>query len=107
MSNLNIEKNVMRRVRIIRFCRPMVSTQVLSLTAVLLALWGIGREVFVAQVFANMTSLSGLHAFMTFGVTAVLHTSVLVQVLLAVSVVAGAWFIASTLQTFRQGRAFA
>lgn len=93
----------MRRIKIIRFFRPVVSTHILSLAAVLLALWGIGREVFVAQVFANMTSLSGLNAFVSFGVTAILHTTMLVQVLVLVSVVAGAWFVAGVLGSLRQG----
>lgn len=49
----NIERIVMRRVRVIRALRPFVSSGALSLLIFVLALLGIGREVWVAKVFAN------------------------------------------------------
>ena len=49
----DIEKNVMRRVRIIHTVRPLVSASALALLVLVLALYGIGREVWVAKVFSN------------------------------------------------------
>lgn len=49
----NIEKNVLRRVHTIRILRPIVSPGTLAVLVFTVALWGIGREVWVAQVFAN------------------------------------------------------
>ncbi len=48
-----IERVVLRRVRIIRALRPLVSGGALAAFVGVLALWGIGREVWVAKVFAN------------------------------------------------------
>lgn len=48
-----IEKNVMRRVRIIRVLKPIISYSALAAVVCVLALWGIGREVWVARVFSN------------------------------------------------------
>ncbi|MBI3572498.1 hypothetical protein HY091_03140 [Candidatus Kaiserbacteria bacterium] len=49
----NIETNVMRRIYIIAALRPILSGAVVATVLALLALWGIGREVWVAKVFAN------------------------------------------------------
>ena len=49
----NIERVVMRRVRTISVLRPLFSGGALAALILLLALWGIGREVWVAKVFAN------------------------------------------------------
>jgi hypothetical protein len=48
-----IEKNVMRRVHIIRIVKPIISSAALAAVVCILALWGIGREVWVARVFSN------------------------------------------------------
>lgn len=48
-----IERAVMRRVRRISWLRLLVSGGVFALCVALLALWGIGREVWVAKVFEN------------------------------------------------------
>ncbi len=48
-----IERAVMRRVYTISILRPFVSNAVLAFVVLGLALWGIGREVWVAKVFAN------------------------------------------------------
>lgn len=49
----NIEAIVMRRVRAAHVLRPLVSGGAIALAVFIFALWGIGREVWVAQVFAN------------------------------------------------------
>lgn len=54
MSNpSNIERVVMRRVHAIHVLRPIVSAGAFAALVAILALWGIGREVWVAKVFAN------------------------------------------------------
>jgi len=54
MTNIsNIERVVMQRVHLIRALRFAISSSVLSMLILGLALWGIGREVWVARVFEN------------------------------------------------------
>lgn len=49
----NIEKVVMRRIRLIRILGLIISTVTLAVLALVFALWGIGKEVWVARVFQN------------------------------------------------------
>lgn len=75
----NIERVVMRRVHIIRILRPLISPESLAALALLLALWGIGREVWVAQIFQNApTDFINLPNFY---VAAFSHTHIIVQAL--------------------------
>lgn len=79
----NIERVVMRRVHTIRALRPAFSATALSVAVLVLALWGIGREVWVAKVFANgPQDLLGHTAYLGY---AFLHTQFVVQVLAAAS----------------------
>ncbi len=57
---------VMRRVRAIHFLRPIVSGSALALLVAFVALYEIGREVWVAKVFENMPGdiLSALQFFL-------------------------------------------
>ncbi len=48
-----IERVVMRRVRTISVLRPLFSGGALAALILVAALWGIGREVWVAKVLAN------------------------------------------------------
>jgi hypothetical protein len=82
----NIEKNVMRRVRTIHTLRPLVSGGTLAALVCLLALWGIGREVWVARVFQNMPQTSDFANLATFWFAAFTHTRLLVQALALVCV---------------------
>lgn len=43
----------MRRVRLIRILWLVISTVTLAVLTLILALWGIGKEVWVARVFQN------------------------------------------------------
>lgn len=49
----NIERIVMQRVHLIRALRVAASSGVVSTLVLLLALWGLGREVWVAHVLQN------------------------------------------------------
>lgn len=49
----SVERAVMRRIYTIRILRPLISSGTLAALVLVLALWGIGREVWVAKVFAN------------------------------------------------------
>ena len=80
-----IERIVMRRVRTIRMLNAAFSLTTLSAAAGVLALWGIGREVWVAKVFANGPQDTLGHAF--YLVYAFLHTQFLVQALTLVALV--------------------
>src|SRR3989344_1349829 len=49
----NIERAVMRRIHIIRILWLVISTGTLAILTLILALWGIGKEVWVERVFQN------------------------------------------------------
>lgn len=49
----NIERAVMRRIRLIRILGLVISAVTLAVLTLVLALWGIGKEVWVARVFQN------------------------------------------------------
>ncbi len=79
-SRTNIERIVMQRVHLIRALRFAISSGVFSTLVSLLALWGIGRQVWVAHVLQNSpTHLLNLPQFY---LTAFLHTTFFVQVLI-------------------------
>ncbi len=82
----NIEKTVMRRVRVIRALRPFVSNGALATLALAAALWGISREVWVARVFENMPQTLDVLAASKFFLSAFLGTDLLVQALTLVVV---------------------
>lgn len=75
----DIEKNVMRRVRRISILRLIISGAVFAVTIALLALYGIGREVWVARVFEN--GPQGFWGHMLYLVYAFEHTRFVVQAL--------------------------
>ncbi len=77
----DIELIVMRRVRLIRMLTLVISTVTLVVITVVAALWGIGREVWVAHVFENMPSATHGGAFFAFWLTAFTHTRLIVQAL--------------------------
>ena len=75
----NIERTVMQRVHLIRALRFAISSGVLSVLVSVFALWGIGREVWVARVFENAPErLSDLPSFYLYALG---HTEIIVQVL--------------------------
>ncbi len=83
----DIEYIVMRRVRRVRALRPFLSGTAFAALVLTLALWAIGREVWVARVFEN-----GPHSWV--GHTEYLayafeHTRVIVQALTLTVLAAG------------------
>lgn len=82
----NIERIVMQRVHLIRALRFAISSGVFSTLVSVLALWGIGREVWVARVLQNApTNLLDLPRFYF---AAFVHTHFLVQVLIVLTLAA-------------------
>ena len=78
-NSSDIERVVMRRVHTIRVMRPLFSGVTLAALIGALALWGIGREVWVAKVFENAPkNASGLPLFY---LDAFDHTRLIVQAL--------------------------
>ena len=77
----NIERNVMRRVRTLRRLRLFFNELTASCFLLLLTLYGLGREVWVARVFQNMPSSGDVFAMVQFYLSAFLRTELVVQVL--------------------------
>jgi hypothetical protein len=79
-----IEEAVMRRVRRVYWLRLVTSNVTAAGLLLALALWAIGREVWVAKVFANgPQDLVGRALYFGY---AFMHTHVLVQALTVVTV---------------------
>lgn len=78
-NETNIERIVMRRVRLIRVLRLIISTVVLAVLSFVAALWGIGREVWIAHVLENAPAR--LSDVPNFYIAAFLHTHFVVQIL--------------------------
>lgn len=78
-NETSIERIVMRRVRLIRVLRLIISTVVLAVLTSVAALWGIGREVWVAHVLENAPAR--MQDIPNFYISAFLHTHLIVQVL--------------------------
>ncbi len=100
MTNNDIAKTVMQRVRTIYMLR-LVSVPAAAGLVFLLALWGVGREVWVAKVFENMPTLSDVPGVLSFYAGAFAGTDLFVQALLLLAAGAlalGAKALADTLQ---------
>ncbi|MGD0328562.1 MAG: hypothetical protein ABSB00_02525 [Minisyncoccia bacterium] len=93
-----IEKNVMRRVRIIRVIRPIISSAALAAIVCVLALWGIGREVWVARVFQNGPQDFIGHSF--YLVYAFEHTRFIVQALVLLTLASVIYLARETARAF-------
>lgn len=78
----NIEKIVMQRVYLIRAFKVAMGSGALSTLVSILALWGIGREVWVGRVLANAPA--SLLETPQFYISAFLHTHLSVQILVVV-----------------------
>lgn len=91
ITNSKISRTVMRRVYTIHALRkgmPMITASTLLLV---LALWALGREVWVAQVFANMPSLFDVPAITRFFASAFMHTDLAVQLFSVLALGAVVW----------------
>jgi len=82
----NIERIVMQRVHLIRALRFAVSSGALSMLVSALALWGIGREVWVANVLQNAPA--NILDLPQFYLAAFMHTRFIVQALVVLTVAA-------------------
>ncbi len=81
----DLERIVMRRVRLIRILGLIVSTAVLATLTLGATLWGIGREVWVARVFQNApVDIAHLPNFLFAAFT---HTRFIVQALAVLTLV--------------------
>jgi len=90
----NIEKNVMRRVHLMRLLGLIISTVVLALITLTLALWGIGRQVWVARVFENAPD--DFTDLPRFYLAAFNHTRLIVQALAVLTFVSFIYIARST-----------
>jgi len=81
----DIERVVMRRVHLIRILGLVISTGVLAILTFTLALWGIGKEVWVAQIFENAPDDPS--TLLNFYLSAFVHTRFIVQALTVLTLI--------------------
>ncbi len=91
MTTTSIHTNVMRRVRTIYAVRKAASGTTLSIAALAVSLYFIGREVWVARIWENAPSLAHLDAFARFVTYAFTHTDISVQAFFVISIFALVW----------------
>jgi hypothetical protein len=78
----------MRRVHGVYLLRKLLTTSMLSIVALVLAVWGVGREVWVAHVLHNMPSPLDIPGVVAFFTSAFYDTRSIVQMLIIVAIVA-------------------
>ena len=78
-----IERAVMRRVRLIRILGLIISTGTLAVLTLILAMWGIGKEVWVERVFQNAPA--DFARIPNFFISAFGNTRLIVQALAIIS----------------------
>lgn len=105
MTQSKIHTNVMRRVHTVHALRPLTTTTALSTLALLLSLWGIGKQVWVAQVVNNMPS-DGV-AVARFMLAAFTHTEFVVQALVVLAFAAALWLVIDAAKNLRHLGRFA
>jgi hypothetical protein len=93
LTNSSIHTIVMSRVRTIHVLRSLFTSTSLSVAAVIFSLWGVGREVWVSRVFADMPSL--------------INTRFIVQILIVIMLAASVWFVRNIVQMIRVTTRFA
>lgn len=99
MEQTSISRTVMRRVRTIHAVRPFFSATSLAMLFFIIALWGIGREVWVAHVFQNLQVALHAGTIGRFLVVAFENTRAVVQALTLVGVFAFIWMLVSGIRT--------
>ncbi len=100
-TSTNLADVVMRRVHTIHTIRPLVSGAMLAFIIMAAALYGIGREVWVAKVFENAPT--DLLAALQFFLTAFGHTQITVQAFTIIAAGAMLWFFKDVTRAAVQG----
>ena len=98
-NKTDIERIVMRRVHLIRILKLIISTVAFAALASIAALWGIGREVWVARIFENAPSDPG--RLFTFYLSAFTHTHLIVQALVVLTFVSLSFLVRETIRLIK------
>ncbi|MDR3548080.1 MAG: hypothetical protein P4M11_07445 [Candidatus Pacebacteria bacterium] len=101
-SDSIVYTNVMRRVRAIHFMQSPMTTIALSSCILALALWGIGREVWIARVLQNMPSTADWDAVLRFYLSAFIDTRFIVQALSIITLGALLWLVVNIARLARE-----
>lgn len=90
----DIERIVMRRVRLIRILGLIISTGVFASLTLFFALMGVGKEVWVARVFQNAPA--DFADLPNFFIAAFMNTRFIVQALAVLTLVSFAYLLRET-----------
>ncbi|HEY0010929.1 MAG TPA: hypothetical protein VGB97_03410 [Candidatus Paceibacterota bacterium] len=88
-----VRRNVMRRVRFVHAVRPFISGAAGAAVLLVISLYLLGREVFVAQVVRNMAVATDPAAFLRFIEAAFLNTTFVVQATTLAAGIAVLWLV--------------
>ena len=93
----NIERAVMRRIHLIRILGLVISTGMLAILTLVLALWGIGKEVWVERVFQNAPA--DIMNLPNFFISAFGQTRLIVQILAVLTFASFIYLARATLRS--------
>ncbi len=88
-----IHTNVMRRVHTIHAVRPLMSGTAFAAALAIVALYFIGRKVWVARIFENMPNPIHVGSVLRFFEAAFFNTNTVVQVLCVAVVFSALWIV--------------
>jgi hypothetical protein len=91
---------VMSRVHTIHALRPFVSTAAFCVALVVVSVYAVSREVWVAMIVRNMPRLTDVVGLWNFFSYAFIHTGLLVQALSVVTVGASILLIQDSIKAF-------
>ena len=103
----NIEKNVMRRVHTIHILRPVFSGFTVCTLVLVVCIFAISREVWVARVLENMPHTNNVTDFSRFWLVAFDNTRLTVQALSLLTIAALAYLARETSRLVSSALTFA
>ena len=98
METKNLKTKIMHRIWIISHLRKLTSVTAMKAYAGVLALFAIGKQVFVARVLQNSPGLTHPLDSFSFFTFAFAHTQLIVQTLCMTVLVASVWFLYDTVR---------
>lgn len=101
-----ISDTVMRRIRTVHAMR-MYAPIISGFAVFALALYGIGREVWVAKVFENVRAVAHAGDAARYIADAFIHTDTVVQALSILALAAFVWFVTGIIRNLQSFTRFA
>jgi len=100
MSNVNLNKRIMRRVYMIYMLRTLINPITLKSFVLFGAAFAMASLISVTNVLENMPSIADISVFFSFTFSAFTGTEVLVQLLVVAVAAVGLWLVRDFVRAF-------